>query len=466
MKIPFIGGSYMLRNVVAEAQRCVNLYAEIDETREGKSVGQLVGTPGLVAVTTGLNGPVRADYSPSSGERIVVAGRKAYRMAGDAAIEIGSLNTQSGYVDVADDGTTAVIVDGPFGYFVTLADNTFAQITSDAFYGSDSVAYIDGYFLFNNPGTGQFYIATGTTFDALDFATAEGAPDPVIGLIELQRELWLFGRDSIEVWFNSGDVDFPFQRIGGGYIEHGCASAGSIVRLDNSVFWLGRDTYGGAIVWRGAGYTPQRVSTFAIEQEFAGYVTSDAVAYGYQQDGHPFYVLSFPSEDRTWVYDASSGLWHERAWRDPSGILHRHRSNCHNYDGSIHRVGDWETGTIYRLDTSEATDNGALITRIRSTPHISNELKRTRMDTLQIDMATGVSPQGQDCKALLDWSDDGGRTYVQTLTASIGPVGGYKTRLLWRRLGMSRDRVYRLNITANCTVSLVSAIAVTQRLAH
>lgn len=458
MKIPFVGGAYQLRNQVAEAQRCVNLFAEVDETKEGKNIAQLLGTPGLVAVTTGLAGPMRADYLPSTGGRIVVSGNKCYRMTGDMATQIGVLATSAGPVSVADDGTTAVLVDGPNGYFVTMATNAFAQIVSDAFYGANRVAYIDGYFLFNRPDTGQFYIALGTNFDALDFATAEGAPDPVVSLIADHRELWLFGRDSIEIWYDSGAADFPFQRIEGGYIEHGIAAAESAVKLDNSVFWLGRDTYGGAIVWRSNQYSPVRISTHAIEQEFADYFLEDAIGYAYQQEGHPFYVINFPTEDKTWCYDVASGLWHERAWRDSFGFLHRHRAATHCFDGSRHLVGDWQTGTIYRLDTEVGTDNGALITRIRCAQHLSNDLTRTRMSTLQLDMQTGVSPLGQDCKALLDWSDDGGRTFGNALSASMGKIGKFKTRVLWRRLGMSRDRVYRVTITANCTVAIVGAV--------
>ena len=282
-----------------------------------------------------------------------------------------------------------------------------------------------------------------------------------MSLIVDHRELWLLGERTTEVWFNSGDVNFPMSRIQGAFIEHGCAATHSVCKLDNSVFWMGADDKGRGMVFRAAGYVPQRISTHALEYAIGQYArVDDAIGWTYQQEGHAFYVLTFPTANATWCFDASTGLWHERAYRDASNALGRHRGNCHMVFAGKNIVGDWESGKLYALDLDTYTDNGDAIPRIRSCPHIANDLKRVFYAALQIDMETGVGltdGQGSDPQAMLQWSDDGGFTWSNELWASIGKLGERKTRVRWRRLGKARDRVFQVTITDPVKVEIVGA---------
>jgi hypothetical protein len=260
-------------------------------------------------------------------------------------------------------------------------------------------------------------------------------------------------------------VDFPFERINGAFIEQGCAAKFSPAKMDNTVYWLTSDERGYGTVQRAQGYQPQRISTHAVE--FAiGQMSriDDAVAYTYQQEGHSFYVLNFPTAQQTWVFDASTSLWHQRAWRDPAdNVLKQDRAICQMAFAGETLVGDNANGNIYVLDLEYFTDNGDPISRIRACSHLADpEYRYQFFDSLQVDMQTGVGlvvGQGSDPQAILQWSDDGGYSWSNELWASIGKIGERRTRVKWRRLGRSRDRVFRVTITDPIRVIMVSASA-------
>ena len=464
MNIPFIGPSYTSRSVNIDAQRSVNLYPEVVESQTGKTVMALYGTPGYKTFCTLPTSPVRGLWE-AAGRLFAVGGNKLYEVQPDgSATERGALGTSSGYVSMADNGQQVCLVDGPNGYILNLSTNVLTQIASSGWRGSDRVAYQDGYFIFSEPGTGVFYISSlndGLTIDTLDFASAEGSPDNIVGLISDHRELWLFGQKTVEVFYNSGNPDFPFERIQGAFIEHGCAAPHSIAKMDNSVFWLGSDDRGNGIVWKANGYQPQRISTHAVELAIQSYESvSDAVAYTYQDEGHMFYVLNFTNANSTWVYDAATGLWHERA-SGAGNSISRHKADSHSFVFGKHLVGDYSSGKIYEQDNDLYSYDGSPIVRLRSAPRIHNDLKFLYFSAFQLDMETGVGldkgVQGSDPQVMLQWSDDGGHTWSNEHWVSAGKIGGYKVRARWRRLGRSRDRVFRVIITDAVKVAMIAA---------
>lgn len=465
-QFPFVGASYTARSKNFDAQRCLNLFPALQESGTSKSVAALYGTPGLrlwLALGAGtVRGMLR--FNPLIG--IIIRNGTVYKVTpGAVPTNIGSVAAGTGQVSMASNGIAIMVVTGGTdGYFIDPVAGTVTAITDTDFIGGNKVAFLDGYFVWNKLGTGQFQITSvyGTTIEGLDFATAEGAPDNLLSLIVDHREVWLFGETTTEVFYNSGNQDFPIERIQGAFLEHGCAAPDSVAKMDNSVFWLSADERGRGMVMRAMGYTPERVSTHALEYAIGQMSTiSDATAYTYQQEGHSFYVLTFPTADQTWVFDASTNLWHERAWRDPlTNFMRRHRSNCQMQFAGYTLVGDFENGNVYVLDMDTFTDNGDPIARIRSCPHLSRDYKWQFFSALQIDMQTGVGlvdGQGSDPQAMLQWSDDGGYVYGTEFWKSIGRIGERRARVRWRRLGKSRDRVFKLTITDPIRVVIVGA---------
>ena len=468
MKTPILGSSYVARSPNAADSRMVNLFPEI-VPEAGKESAWLQRAPGLRLLATIGNGPVRGLWT-YGGYGYVVSGSKLYKIdSAYAATELGSVSG-SGPVSLADNGTQLFIACNGPSYIYNANTNVFQQITDPDFPGAVTVGYLDGYFVFNEPNSQKVWVTSlleGTQIDPLDFASAEGSPDGLVSLIIDHREAWLFGTNSVEVWYDAGNADFPLARIQGAYNEIGCAAAYSVAKLDNGLFWLGSDARGNGIVYRANGYTGQRISTHAVEWQIQQYDTiSDAVAYTYQQDGHAFYVLIFPTANTTWVYDVATQAWHERAGFN-NGAFTRHRSNCQmNFNNEI-IVGDYENGNIYAFDLNVYADNGSIQKWLRSwraLPAGQNNLKRTAHHSLQLDCEAGVGldgvTQGTTPEVMLRWSDDGGHTWSNEHWRSMGKIGQTGYRTLWRRLGMTtklRDRVYEVSGTDPVKIAIMGA---------
>lgn len=403
MKLQLSGGAYQARSVISSAQRSLNLYSEgLPEAQGEPSAHANYPTPGTTLLGTIGTGPIRAIRQATTGGIYVVSGSIVYSVAADwTGTVLGSIT--AGLitpVSMADNGLDLVIVDGTAGgWKVTLADNSFAAINdpTGSFRGADRVDYLDTFFVFNAPGTPQFYwsLSEDITFDefAGDFGSKTIYGDLLRTLIVAKREIYLLGDRTTEIWYDVGAQDIAgsqFAPVQGVFIDHGIVAKYSVANYDNGVFWLSRDRQGQGIVLEAADYKTKRVSTYAIEAEIAGYARiDDAIGYCYQLAGHAFYVLTFPNADKTWVYDVTTGLWHEWAWLDSNGREHRHRSNCHCPVGGSNVVGDWQDGNLYALDLDAFTDNGRPIKRQRSFPHVVNELDRVFYRQFIADMEGG-----------------------------------------------------------------------------
>ena len=468
MKTPIIGSAYVTRSVNAADNRMINMYPEIIP-EGGKDPAYLMRTPGLRKLATIGAGPVRGMWQ-FNGLAFVVSGNKLYQLSSTwVATERGTLLTSSGPVSMSDNGVQLMIVDNPNAYVYNTTTSSFVRVTDPDFQGAVTVGYLDGYFVYNQPNSQLLWVTAlfdGTNIDPLEFVSAEGSPDNLVALLVDHREVWLFGQNSVEVWYNAGLTDFPLQRIQGAFNEIGCAAAYSLARLDNGIFWLGSDARGNGIVYRSNGYTGQRISTHAVEWQIQQYGdVSDAIGYTYQQDGHPFYVLTFPSADKTWVYDVATQGWHERAgWSN--GDFTRHRSNCQMNFASEIVVGDYQNGNIYAFDMETYADDTEVQKWLRSwraLPTGQNNLKRTTQHAMQLDCETGVglnTGQGSNPQAMLRWSDDGGHTWSNEHWASMGSIGNYQRRVFWRRLGMTlklRDRVYEVSGTDPVKIAIMGA---------
>jgi hypothetical protein len=503
MKTPILGSAYVARSVNAADNRMVNMFPEVIP-EGGKEPAFLNRAPGLKFLATIGNGPVRGLWvlKADPTRAFVVSGNQFFEIDSSYTATLRGTVNGTGPVSMVDNGTQIFIATNPNGYIFNTSTNVFAQITDPDFPGAVTVAYLDGYFIFNPPNSQRFYLTAlldGTSVDPLDFASAEGSSDGLVALIVDHRELWLFGTDSIEVWYDAGLSDFPFVRIQGAFNELGCAAPYSVAKLDNGLFWLGSDARGKGIVYRAEGYTGKRMSTHAVEWQIQQYGDiSDAIGYTYQQDGHAFYVLIFPSANTTWVFDVATQAWHERAGF-VNGDFTRHRSNCQMaYNGEV-IVGDYQNGNIYSFDLDVYADNGQIQKWLRSwraLPTGQNNLKRTTQHSMQLDCETGVglngvdqtenvewffytssgdqlvttsgdllmfSPpfvQGANPQAMLRWSDDGGHTYSNEHWKSLGKIGVFQRRAIWRRLGMTlklRDRVYELSGTDPVKIAIVGA---------
>ena len=535
MQTPILGSAYTARSVNAADSRMVNLFPEV-VPEGGKQPAFLQRAPGLALQATIGNGPIRGLWAHGA-YFYVVSGSTFYQVSSTFAATAKGFVAGSGPVSMADNGTQLFIAANMNGYIYNFATDAFGAITDPDFPGASVVDYLDGYFVFIQPNSQKIWVTSlldGASIDPLDFASAEGDPDNIVSMIADHREVWLFGDNSTEVWYNAGTPDFPLSRIQGAYNELGCAARYSVAKMNNQIYWLGRDFRGQGIVYVANGYQGQRVSTHAVEWQIQQYGTmSDAVAFTYQQDGHFFYVLTFPSANKTWVYDAATGAWHERAgWR--SGAWSRYRPSTQAFYANQNLVGDYANGNIYALDMDTYAYDGdeqRWLRSWRALPTGENTLRRTAQHTLQLDCETGVglaqypayasedltaengfillaeytqndlvtesgevmtteandnfqtladvpdyptpfvppmyltttsyaAAPGYDPQVMLRWSDDGGHTWSREHWRSMGKIGQYGYRTIWRRLGMTqklRDRVYEVSGTDPVKIAIMGA---------
>ena len=535
MQTPILGSSYVARSLNAADSRMVNLFPEV-VPEGGKQPAFLQRCPGLSLRVQVGTGPIRGMWAHGN-YLYVVSGEAFYQVSPFWTVTLKGLIAGTAPVSMADNGTQIFIAADPSGFIYNTRTDSFVQISDPDFPGASIVDFLDGYFVFIQPNSQRLWVTAlldGTSVDPLDFVSAEGDPDNIVSMIVDHREVWIFGNNSTEVWYNAGLSDFPLVRIQGAFNELGCAARYSVAKMNNQIYWLGQDFRGNGIVYQANGYMGQRISTHAVEWQIQQYSNiSDAVAYTYQQDGHSFYVLSFPSANTTWVYDAVTGAWHERAgW--VNGAWTRHRVQTQAFFNGEVLVGDYQLGNVYTYDMNVYTDNGGVQRWLRSwraLPTGENTLRRTVQHALQLDCETGVGLEqypaysaedlaaengdlllaeytqndlatesgdpltteagdnfenlvdvpdypipftppmyltttsysaapGYDPQVMLRWSDDGGHTWSNEHWRSMGKIGQFGYRTIWRRLGMTtkiRDRVYEVSGTDPVKLAIVGA---------
>jgi len=449
MKFNFLGGQHKGFSPNQNTQETVNMFLEVDPSEDNKLT--LYRVDGKVAFLTLPTSPIYA-MTEFRGVLYVVAGTVLYSVLADFSY------TTIGTVDLDFDTTIAANNAGQIcfnsgvtnkAYVYNTATLVLTQIADPAFYGSPRVDYLDGYGIFVRPGTQQFYISAlndFTSFDALDFASDEADPDNLVTHIVDHQELILFGERITTVWFDSGDATFPLTRREGATMEVGCAADLSVAKLDNTVFFLGSNAYGTGLVYKLNQYTPQIISNRGIEYLISTFErVDDARAYTYQKGGHSFYVITFPTTNKTLVYDVSIQD-PDLAWsvRETYG-LGRDRASCYAFAFGKHLVGDFVSGVVYALDEDVHTDAGLPIAWSRTTAHIISDYKRIRHNEVILNFQTGVGLEdGSDPLLYLTYSDDGGHSYITPREASLGVIGQRKNRVQWARLGSARDRVYKV----------------------
>lgn len=433
--VEMIGPSYFLQDKKAAVQRSVNCYLQ---RLDGANV-MMASIPGEVQIAS-LGAEIRA--SKLMGSRwFVVSGATFYEVtSGGVATSRGTLNTSTGVVSMDDNKTQVAIVDGQNLYIFDLQTSVFTQVSSPGWRGSDNVVEIDGYFVFVDPDSDQFYLSAiddGTNLDALDFSSADSSPDDIVTHLASHRQLWLFGDLSTEIWIDSGGVDFPFVRYQSYTLDVGCVGKHAAINAADTVFWIGKTDRGAGIVYQATGNQPQRVSTQPVEEALRGADLSQATMWTYQIEGHEFIGINAPGLETTWVFDAAMQQWHERGeWSAAWSPL---RSRFVTAFAGQHYAGD-SSGALVRLDSGENTLNGRVLVRDRTWPHlISPSLNPVSYRGVELSMKTGAGGN-----VTLEISNDGGTTFGPPLMRSLGAIGRWMQRVRWNGLGTAFNRVFRV----------------------
>jgi hypothetical protein len=448
MIIPLFGVGVQGKSSAVTSQHRVNLYYEVQQEQDKTNVA-IYGTPGLTLRTSALGDtPIRGGIA--IGDLFYIVHRGNFYEVNNANTMTlrGTLNTGSGRVDMAYNGSVIVIVDGTNGYTYTVSTTTLAQIVSANFpNGATTCTWLSGEFVVEK--NSQIYISDdGPTWAALDFASAESAPDGIQRVFTDHGEIIVAGKDTTEFWGVTGAANFPFAPNKGATQEYGLAAKWSMVKFNGSVAAVMKNKTGQVQIMWFQGYIPKPISNQELDSIINSYGTvADATAYSYMLGGHPMLQVNFPSAGKSWLYDASTQMWSELQ----SGLnMMRHRGEIHIDYLNKPLIFDYQNGNIYNLDSTVYTDNGDYIPREITTKHIFADYDNFRCKKLQVNFEAGVglsTGQGSDPKVMLQISRDSGHTYGNELWTSIGKIGKYETRAVWRRLGIRNDTVFKLRIT-------------------
>lgn len=481
IEIPFVGQSYNLDTIDVSSQSTINLFPEVYDDGKSKVVSSLRTTPGLllgVLMTYGAN-KMRCLYQTSTLRLFGVRGNGVSEFS-TSLVETSRFEITTGFTDVdspivkmADNGVQLLVIDGSStGYTFNLNTNIATAITDVDFPAGKFCGIVGGFYLCNLPNSTLVYysaIDNPTSWSSLSSMSKEGTEDYVNSFIVLNNRIWIFGAQSYEVFYNTGDSNNQFLSMAGTYHQIGNQAPYSLAQDGKSIFWLGANAQGFGQVYRSVdgGFDAIPISTKPIETAIHNYTsTDDAEGYCYQQEGNSFYQITFPTDNKTWVYDTTNGMWHEKSYRNPStGLDERHRSRVQSFFNGRNYVGDYENGNIYEVSTTTYTDNGNPIIRTRVSPVIWNNLERIYYKSVQFDVETGVgltTGQGSSPYMSYSHSNDGGHTYGDEYFLPVGAMGEYNTRVKKERLGSSRKRVLKVTYSEPTAFTLISCFVDTQ----
>ncbi len=448
-----IGPSYQLSDRKSAVQRSVNLFlTQIEGPTEDRPV-ILRSAPGVVDYLD-LGATIRNVYN-ADGRWFVVARTKLYEIVSGAAVERGTIIDGTDYVGMRHGQNQLVVVAGASGYVLNLTTNAFAPIASAGWRGSNDVDHLDGYFIFVAPETEQFYISAiddASNLDALDFSSADTQPDNIVVQRVFKRELYLFGTRSTEVWINSGGADFPLSRYNATPIQVGIVGARAQCIAADTIVFVGQTDRGHGYVYQMRGYQPVRISTQAVEEDLnaSDVDLTQCRLWTYHVEGNEFVGIEAPGLETSWVWDASTQQWHERA-RWVSGNWARMDFETVVFFEGQHYAAK---GTkLYTLDQSANTIEGSPIVRERTWPHlISPSMEPTVFRGLELLCTTGYGGN-----VTLEVSNDGGYIFGPPLIRSLGVTGRFAQRVRWLGLGSANDRVFRVRCSEAVPFSIYAA---------
>lgn len=485
MIVPLLGAGIQGKSEVISAQHRINCYVEIAGDAD-KGALSLIGTPGLeefcdldaidfIGGGTTLQigyGPVRAiqpwiySYSPTSGGLTRVEALLVVR--GDRIIAInkdGKYLTQlavtsgvapSGGSEIMDSGVYqlagqryCVFTDsGLVLYYTDQGSLAWRRVSDADAVASTSLAIFGTDILVTTQGSESFYLTPDlTTWDPLDFASAEALPDELVRIYRNGDTVLLFGEAGVEFWARVDSADFPYAPIKGANVDYGLVAKWSVAKVGGAVVYLAKNPAGQVSLVRLSGYQASKISSQdwdAIVNDYAE--TADAEAFAYTMGGHAFYQISFPTAGKTWLFDATTGAFSELQ----SDNANRHRARLNAFAFGDHFVTDYANGKIYRMRHDIYSDNGTPIHMEFRTKHFFKDYQNVTVNALHLDIESGVginTGQGSDPKIMMQYSTDNGRGWSNELWEGMGVGGDTLKRAEWRRLGIGRDFTFRVVIS-------------------
>lgn len=464
------GPSYTLRSPISDNEALVNGFCVQPETSGATSGMTIYDRPGLAIKYSLPETAIPGEFEVNG--RAFVAGASFYELlANGTYTNWGTLNgppltpTQicccQTHLLILSNGDLYVFV------LVGVTDsngvfhppNSFLAVDMAQFNGPVlQIDFCDGYFFAVIQNSNTFQVSNledGTTWNGLFISTISYFPDNIVSMKVDHREVWFLSPKKTIAYYNSGAGFPPFIPIQAAFLEDGCGATFGTVQVNDTIAWIEANDRGQGIAKMMGNYIGIRISTLAVEFAWQNYPTiADAVAYTYQEEGHNFWVIRFPSANKTWAYNFSSSTWSEWGfWNQNTGTYSAHRATSHMFFAGMHLVGDWASGNIYQQSMNISMDFGNVMRRFRQSPTIMNENRWIYFSLAEFLVEAGLGPipplldgngQPRGPQLMLQWSNNGGKTWGNVFYLDCGQAGEYGKRIRKVMLGRARKRQFRI----------------------
>lgn len=456
--VPFVGGFYADETKPFSVQDCLNYLPEMAEVPGTRTQEKLKTPPGLRAFVSLGSSPIRGTYN-CEGRFFAVCGNKLYQVASNGtSTELGTIpgvGRVSFSHNQVPNGNQLLINNGSAGYVYDTVKKSFQRITDEGYPGGQFACFIDGYLIQIEPARRFAFNsapADALSYNTLDRFTSEVSPDLLVGLAVVNNDLVLFSSSTTEFFEDTGTTQQPFRtkRIS---MTRGCASGFSIANMDNTLYWLGND----GIFYALNGYAPLRISTRPIEQSIKDLNWAQCFAFVWEDGGHKVCYWTFP-DGQTWGYDVSSRLWHRRA----SYGLNRWRAATMTYWNNQWIAGDFQNGQLWIVDWDYVQEGSADFISERTSGVLSDNQNIVLVPRLELIMQTGQKGLTSDHSVRMQYSDDGGYNWSNWDQTSLGATGEYGERVVFTRLGKTRQRVFRMQCSSPQKRDILGASVVVQ----
>lgn len=501
-----VGPSYRYSDYPIDSQECVNFEAVRVNSDAARSRKMLIGTPGRKHLRFRLGREILDEIPHSNGgfirgihrcqtgffnstvaALVAVVGTKVWEVGtpDDELVcglrevgDIGDMDNGSRVVFAdsgnrgADDASPKLVIsDGNLYWVCDMAIGSgFSALGGDiAWNHPTDMAYLDGRTYSCGPDStndddtqqsDHVYWSAIYQPDKWDgsYVSASVTDDPVVALEVVENYLWMIGTESFEIWQTCSSEFSPIQRVKGGQNGVGTISGKSVASIAGDLFFVGGGPTGFCSIYKGNGTRIDNIATDAMKEELARYGTlKDAVGFCYSESGRRYYVVTFPSQDVTWVYNIVDECWHRRALRDSRDIQHHWNIASATVFGETVIASEFDGCRLFKISRDFFDDDGARTVRYRRCPHIVKDERLLKHNSLTVGMRTGTGlpysavKEDMHPRVMLGYVDGtrNGKTGLSLERwQEVGRAGATGTRVKWNRLGTSRDRVYELRVSA------------------
>jgi hypothetical protein len=390
----------------------------------------------------------------------VVSGANVYKVDSGGQVTLIGNFPGTGQVFMAKNSkTTPQVALASQGQRYIIENDILTSIADSDLPAAISVAELNKRFVWGISDGRYFWSPPdeGTTYDALDFATAEARGDILLANHSRGTEMMFFGSESIEFHaVSSGEAPFaavPQTTIYG----LGLMCRNSVRSLNDVPMFVASD----GTVRMMSGYNPERISTHDVERAIDSIGDKDSiVATAYPSLGNQFYQLS--SAEWTWTYNALTQTWVERK----SYGLNRWQADHYMKVGESRLVGGYDSGVVYRLDPDLYDEAGDHLVMTLRLPPLHKYPNPISVDRLFVDAIPGVGLNSSDehdadPQVMLRWSLDSGKSWSNEMTASAGEQGAFRTRMTFDCLGQTEEdgMIPEISMSAAVARGITSAAA-------